>query len=285
MFVIPLMYLTLWFPAVFFHSVQSFLIVFSMTITAPKSRKRRRHTHAASASAWGLAKMAKTWMFSSNPSWNDFQTPLWFPFLSPQGLSRIDSPYQQASHSHARGDLTLLQKQTVAPCSPLRPRSDLDYIKIHSQCPVFPVCHLFNFLLNQTLDSYVYTTRHLGCFCIWTMLTCCHKGHKLGLGRGLARPRLGNRPALSLSSSLNIWPFLQTLFCLVYCQRQRACNIKTLCHLKGTVKFSTNTNGDCQFQFYSVLLVFLPLGCLFAPALHNIASNKQTHTHTIDVLV
>lgn len=29
---------------------------------------------------------------------------------SPQGLLRIDSLHQQASHSYARGDLTLVQK-------------------------------------------------------------------------------------------------------------------------------------------------------------------------------
>lgn len=164
--------------------------------------------------------------------------------------------------------------------NPLRPPcSDLECIKIHSQCHTSPVCYLFNFLLAQTLDSRVYIRWQQSCFCIWTMLTSCHRGRPLQDRR--------YREARSLRLAPLCFPVLPLgqfcKQCFVYrIAGERQLEISNPhSHVKGTVKFSTNARGDCQVTFFSLPLVCLPLSlvaCL--QPTQNICSTKQ-HRHTI----
>lgn len=83
-------------------------------------------------------------------------------------------------------------------------------------------------------------------------------GAQAGAGKGGARRRRLPRRPPSLKR-LAIFGRPCFVCCIV---KERPLEISNPPrHAKGTVTFSTNANGDCQIQFYSVPLVFPPLGC------------------------
>lgn len=137
----------------------------------------------------------QTLMFTSHPSAKSFKRRCDFPLCRHKVSQELIS-FTSRHHAASSAETRLQRRNKQRPRAALpRLRSDLEYIRIHSRHLALPACHLFNFLLKQTLDSCFFIGSQEGCFPFGATLTCCHRGSVTGA--------VATWPLLSYSSSFS----------------------------------------------------------------------------------